>query len=124
VCSSNINYFNALKRRLHTLLVKDDVFWKQWAKTHWYREGDLNTKFFHASATSRRAVNRITQLEDEKGVKCTTTDGVKGITKHYFLELFKGKDGDRIRVINVVPQSISTQDNNLFTRPFSIDEFR
>ena len=53
VCSSNINYFNALRGRLDTLLVKDHVFWKQRAKTQWYRDGDLNSKFFHASATSR-----------------------------------------------------------------------
>ena len=52
MCSSNINYFNALRRRLKTFLVKDEVFRKQRAKIHWYREGDLNTKFFHASETS------------------------------------------------------------------------
>lgn len=49
---------------------------------------------------------------------------MKGIAKDYFLELFQRKDGDRVRVINAVPQSISTQDNDILTRPFSVDEFR
>lgn len=52
VCShvdvSNVNYFNILQHRLDKLLIKDDKFWKQRAKIFWYRDGDLNTKFFHA----------------------------------------------------------------------------
>jgi hypothetical protein len=51
------------------LMVQDDVYWRQRAKKHWYKDGDKNTKFFHASATTRKKVNRILSLEDENGVK-------------------------------------------------------
>ncbi|PNX85123.1 ribonuclease H, partial [Trifolium pratense] len=36
------------------LLVQDDMFWRQRAKTHWYGEGDLNTRFFSCINTSRK----------------------------------------------------------------------
>jgi len=32
------------------LLVQENWYLKQRAKVHWYRDGDLNTNFFHASA--------------------------------------------------------------------------
>jgi hypothetical protein len=35
------------------------------AKSHWYRDGDRNTIFFLASATSRKKVNRIISLDDD-----------------------------------------------------------
>ncbi|XP_039687081.1 uncharacterized protein [Medicago truncatula] len=43
-----------LRKRMQRLLAQDDAFWRQHAKTHWYRDGDRNTKFFHASATARK----------------------------------------------------------------------
>jgi hypothetical protein len=46
------------------LLVQEDAYWRQRAKTHWLWDGDLNTKFFHAAATSRKKVNRISSLLD------------------------------------------------------------
>jgi len=52
VDTSNVSYFNMLRHRLDKLLIKDDIFWKQRAKTFRYREGDLNTKFFHAAANT------------------------------------------------------------------------
>lgn len=71
VCShvdaSNVSYFNMLRHRLDKLLIKDDIFWKQRAKTFWYHDGDLNMKFFHAAATTRKKLNRIEHLEDENG---------------------------------------------------------
>lgn len=56
VNASNINYFNALRKHLNTLMVKDGIFWKQVAKALWLKDDDLNTHFFHALATSIRKV--------------------------------------------------------------------
>lgn len=123
VCSSNVNYFNNIRKRLDMLLVKDDLFWKQRAKSHWYRDGDLNTKFFHASATTRRAANKITQLEDANGEICSTGEGLKNIAKEYFLDLFQQKDGDRDRVISTIPTTITTEDNESLTSCFMLEEF-
>lgn len=61
----------SLQKQMAKLLMQDDVYWRQRAKTHWYRDGDQNTKFFHASVTARKKVNRILSLEDDQGVKIT-----------------------------------------------------
>lgn len=52
----NINYFTTLKRRMNSLLVKDDMFRKKRAKTHWYKDEDLNTQFFHITTTTRKKI--------------------------------------------------------------------
>ena len=35
-----------LRKRMQRLLSKDDAYWRQRARTHWYKDGDRNTKFF------------------------------------------------------------------------------
>lgn len=49
--------FERAREQLIQLLVKEENFWCQRAKTYWLRDGDLNTKFFHASASSRKKKN-------------------------------------------------------------------
>jgi len=34
--------------------MQDDAYWRQRAKTFWYKDGDRNTKNFHASTTARK----------------------------------------------------------------------
>lgn len=48
------NTLKNMQKRMTHLMIQEDKYWRQRAKTHWYRYGDLNTKFFHASATSRK----------------------------------------------------------------------
>jgi len=33
-----------LGKRMTQLMIQEDKYWRQWAKTHWYKDGDLNTK--------------------------------------------------------------------------------
>jgi hypothetical protein len=41
-----------LRKRMMRLLSQDDAYWRQRAKTHWYKDGDRNTKKFHACASA------------------------------------------------------------------------
>ncbi|CAJ2636477.1 unnamed protein product [Trifolium pratense] len=124
VDATNLHYYNELRQRLDFLLVKDDMFWRQRAKTFWYREGDLNTHYFHATATTRKNKNRIVRLEDVHGNVCNSAEDIKGIAKDYFMNLFQQQNGERMPVINAVTSNISAEDNNDLTAPFSIAEFK
>jgi len=48
-----------LKLQLCGAYREEDIFWKQKSRVLWYKEGDLNTKFFHATTMQRRARYRI-----------------------------------------------------------------
>ena len=62
-----IEFFNE-KRHLAKLLEDEELYWKQWAKAFWLENGDLNTKFFHAKASSRKAANKVSSLVDVNGI--------------------------------------------------------
>lgn len=42
-------------------------FSKQRANKFWYKEGDLNTRFFHMTINKKRSRNSIKHLQDEAG---------------------------------------------------------
>ncbi|WJX93691.1 hypothetical protein P8452_75185 [Trifolium repens] len=124
VDSNNINLFNTLRKRMSSLLVQEDTFWRQRAKTHWLRDGDLNTKFYHASATSRRKVNKITSLLDASDNLITNDIELCDVAHDYFADIFQRQHSEIEPVINLIDCSISPDDNNMLTAPFVIEEFK
>ncbi|XP_039003778.1 uncharacterized protein LOC120130649 [Hibiscus syriacus] len=57
--------------KVHTdlvdLKVAEAAFYRQKAKVHWLREGDLNTKFFHQRVLSNKKKNSIRVIKSEDG---------------------------------------------------------
>jgi len=120
----NVNSFNSLRNRMNQLLVQEDAFWRPRAKTHWLRDEDLNTKFFHVAASSRRKVNRITSLIDVNNNRVSDEDKLCEVARDYFVDLFQAQNSDIQPIIDVIHESISLEDNTLLTAPFVIDEFK
>ncbi|KEH21707.1 hypothetical protein MTR_7g015270 [Medicago truncatula] len=100
------------------------LYWRQRAKAHLYKDGDRNTKFFHASATARKKLNRITSLDDDVGNKVTSEQGLQEVAQNYFVNIFQQQDSDFSSVIDVINPSISVHDYIILTTPFTKAEFR
>jgi len=113
-----------LRKRMQRLLSQGDAYWRQRAKTHWYKDGDRNTKKFHASASAWKKVNHIIFLDDDAGNKITDEQGLRDVAQHYFLNIFQQQGGDFSLVIDVINPSVSTFDNEKLTAPFTKAEFR
>lgn len=56
---------NRLRREINDLLNDVEIYWGQRAKAHWLKEGDRNTKFFHAQASERQKQNTIVGIWEE-----------------------------------------------------------
>ncbi|XP_019197216.1 PREDICTED: uncharacterized protein LOC109191100 [Ipomoea nil] len=56
--------YDRVEREWLTLLDQQHVYWRQRAKGHWCKGGDLNTKFFHNSVKARRRRNRPGDVAD------------------------------------------------------------
>lgn len=65
-----------LKWKLCEAYREEELFWWQKSRAIWLREGDRNTKFFHARTKQRIAHNRITKLLDSFGNWVETEDGI------------------------------------------------
>ena len=51
-----------LRRKHHSILLEQEIYWKQRSRVQWLKEGDLNTSFFHKIANGRRRINFISYL--------------------------------------------------------------
>ncbi|XP_075649952.1 uncharacterized protein LOC142620474 [Castanea sativa] len=70
------NKINGLRKEINSLLDDEELYWGQRAKAHWLKEGDKNTKFFHAQASERRRQNTINGIWDEQGNWCEEKDSI------------------------------------------------
>lgn len=116
--------FNATRQRLAELLVREDDYWRQRAKSFWLQDGDLNTKYFHSHATSHRKAKRINSLMDTDGVLHETHEGICMVAKSYFEDLFAASEGVFELVLGVVDQRVTLEDNEMVLLPFTKEEFR
>jgi hypothetical protein len=100
-------------------MLQEDVYWRQRAKKHWYKDGDKNTKFFHASASARKKANRILSLVDDNGVKVTSIDDLCYVAKNYFSNIFAPKHSCLASVVETIRRTVTDDDNLLLTSPFT-----
>ncbi|KAL8092290.1 hypothetical protein AgCh_034546 [Apium graveolens] len=92
--SGGVKMYFEEKEKLNELLLHEEIYWKQRAKVFWLAEGDANTKFFHALASTRRKTNLIPFLEIDNGVQVNDKDGMCNMLKEYFLDIFRGDQHD------------------------------
>ena len=117
-----IEFFNE-KRCLAKLLEDEELYWEQQAKAFWLENGDLNTKFFHAQASGRKASNKVSSLIDVKGIVRSDLSMMGSIALSYFRNFFSSGltnfDGLEISFTDVV----SLEENESLISPFSKEEF-
>ena len=76
-------------KELSDALKAEEMFWKQKSRVFWLREGDRNTKYFHALTKQRRARNKIIQLRDANGNVVQDEEGLVAIATSYFRQIFE-----------------------------------
>lgn len=51
---AGIEEFTEVRKRFNELFHSQDVFWKQRSRLLWLKEGDMNSRFFHATTSVRK----------------------------------------------------------------------
>lgn len=122
---SEVKEYNDLRIQLGKLLVQEETVWKQRAKVFWLRDGDLNTRFFHQSASARKRRNRITKLQNAEGLWVEGQDDLCRIVGDYFSDLFAVNEIDERNnsFLNAVGCMLTDTQNSELTRDFTINEF-
>ena len=67
---------NQVRKDINDLIDSEEIYWCQRSKAHWLREGDRNTKFFHAQASERRKQNTILGIWDIFNSWCGDQDSI------------------------------------------------
>ena len=108
---------DALKE-LSTALKAEEMFWRQKSRVLWLREGDRNSKYFHALVKQRRARNRLTQLLDGNGNVVEDEEGLVAIATSYFRQIFESSNPEDIAdALSEISPTITGAINEDLTAP-------
>jgi hypothetical protein len=106
------------------LLIQEETYWRQRAKMHWLKEGDLNTKFVHMSASTGKRKKKIDKLVNEANVEVKTQTEICEMAKHYFDSLFKANVTSHDPVLSLIAPRITQDDNDRLVAPFTKEELK
>ena len=97
--------------------------WKQRSRLNWFKEGDRNTRFFHAKALARYQKNVIEGIYDEAGVWQDDESVVEMIFKDYYSELFASSNPNEFtNLLEVVQPKVTESMNSSLLRDFQSSE--
>jgi hypothetical protein len=119
---TSVTRYQELYNNHARILVQEEAYWKQRAKMHWLKEGDLNTRFFHMSANARSKVKRVVKLVNEEDVAVTKQEELCEVAKRYFDSLFKSVEGNHDLVLSIINQKVTEADNEMLTAPITKEE--
>jgi hypothetical protein len=122
--ASSMARFKEAHQQHAKVLIQEESFWRQRAKMHWLKEGDLNTKFFHMSASARARVKKIEKLMNDDNEIVTGQQNLVEVVKNYFHELFQPKGGTQEPVLALISPRVSDEDNSLLVAPITKEEIR
>lgn len=111
------------KDKLNDLLYHEELYWKQRAKTFWLAEGDTNSKFFHATASSRKKKNHIAALKDSNSVWVTDHMGLCNELKTYFTNVFEGGVSNTTFPRYEDEVRVTEAQNSMLTASLTFEEF-
>lgn len=87
------------------------------------REGDANSKFFHACIKSRFANNQISELLDGNRW-IDDVQGIRSVATKYFSEHFSENKWIRPRLDGVIFQTVSARQNEMLVEMFCCEEIK
>jgi hypothetical protein len=116
--------YKELQEKHARLLVQEEAYWRQRAKMHWLKEGDLNTKFFHLSASTRHRAKKIEKLINDENIAVTTQPELCEVALNYFNNLFKANSTMHDPILSLIAPKITHEDNDRLVMPITKEELK
>ncbi|XP_074346861.1 uncharacterized protein LOC141685668 [Apium graveolens] len=111
------------KKNLEDLMLSEEIYWQQRAKSFWLQDGDSNSRYFHAYATSRRKQNQAGYLKDESGAVINKHEEMCELVKGYFSRIFGGTKRLEMNSLDEQEAVITEEQNRDLIAEFKIEEF-
>jgi hypothetical protein len=101
-----------LQEALQEQLLREEVLWKQKSRELWLTCTDLNTKFFHASAATRRRYNSISCLKSSDGSSISGRENIGSVLVNHFTALFTSSQPVLDDNLEALVEVVITDDDN------------
>ncbi|CAA0842854.1 Unknown protein, partial [Striga hermonthica] len=107
-----------LKAELDRAHQEEEAYWRMKSRAMWLKEGDRNSRFFHAVVAQRRKSNSIQRLVTGEGVICASKESIVHHLEGFYSNLFSS-DGsyEEDEILQHIPCSISDELNNNLISP-------
>ena len=113
----------AIDERMDELEAREEVFWRQRSRQDWLKNGDKNTKFFHANAKQRADRNAIISIVDGAGNKYTDEDQIAEVFVEHFESLFRSSQQvDTSPIIDKMQSRVTEDMYAMLAAPYTGDE--
>ncbi|KAM6550953.1 hypothetical protein CsatB_000761 [Cannabis sativa] len=109
------------KKKLSSLKSRDNPdSYEDFLNEQW----DKNSKYFHATASSRKRNNQIVQLQDSDGVWRGWNSGLDQVIIDYFSVLYTTDHAICGSIVNGIRRSVTAEQNDIFLCPITADEVK
>ncbi|KAH0696200.1 hypothetical protein KY289_013682 [Solanum tuberosum] len=116
---------NKVEADLKNYLRLEEEFWHQKAGMKWFKEGDMNTKFFHSYVKGRRKKLHINEIITEQGVGLKSNSEIGNAAVEYFRDQFAEENGaEDYSMIDHIPECITAEENEHMTKMPELEEVK
>ncbi|KAL0302936.1 UNVERIFIED_CONTAM: hypothetical protein Sradi_6161700 [Sesamum radiatum] len=127
LCRESYAELQQVRQQLEELHARETLKWQQHSKNHWLRDGDDNTRFFHAQASTRKRQNLISGLRDDKGNWRDKEEDIQHLLSQYFWHIFTTScpsESNMNEVLSTIQPRVIMEMNQALAQPFIADEVK
>lgn len=103
---------SALTAALVSAYRAEELFWRQRSRILWLQGGDRNSAFFHAVTKVRKAINRITTLENAEGIPVYEEEEIGRVFANFYQKLFSTNGNTGFRTVEETISECITSEMN------------
>ncbi|KAH9684247.1 reverse transcriptase domain-containing protein [Citrus sinensis] len=118
--------FSEARARLQQALLREEIFLRQQSCVRWVREGDSNTRFFHAMIRKKRQLFHIHKIRDDSSSEwITDPSAIADSAVCSFRKLQSGDSGQFQQTdFDIIPTLVTAEDDVDLCREPDIDDVR
>lgn len=114
-----------LKNQINSMLMNEEIHWKQRSRVDQLNEGDRNTKFSHAKALERKRKNKIWEIENAQGQWTENREDVEKEFCEYFQNSFTTSSPSQSQIQDALRgmlRKVTPETNDYLEEPFTTEE--
>jgi len=115
----------AIEKEKQKILKEEEAVWRLKSRVLWLKQGDRNTKSFNKVANTRRNINSIWLIKNEKGESIHSQEVIYAEAVKFFQNQYSRRQSnieDSLWAVEYMPEMFDGQANDEFFRPITEEE--
>nr|XP_027071629.1 uncharacterized protein LOC113696407 [Coffea arabica] len=103
----------------------EHMFWQQKSRVKWLKDGDRNSRYFHAVVAERHQRSVIHRIKSSTGDWLESADAIESEAESFFKRLFTAESPSAsFNALDVIPKLLTDQDNDMLDEIPSKEEVK